>query len=125
MQYTIADSAQADSTALLCFALLYFGCYVFCNAGDDGDGDENAIRGSSARDNYCSTSLVHVRMFYMFVAMKITAILIVLKMMINTMIATPYHVPAPKATIAARHLCTWEQRRQCTSCSVGRCIKRL
>ena len=32
----------------------------FCNGGDDGDGDENAIRGSSARGNYCSTSLVHV-----------------------------------------------------------------
>ena len=35
---------------------------------------------------------------------------------------TPYEVPAPEATIVARHLCTWEQRRQCTNCSVGRLV---
>ena len=32
----------------------------FCNGCDDGDGDENAMRGSSARGNCCNTSLVHV-----------------------------------------------------------------
>ena len=61
-------------------------------------------------------------MFYMFAAMKITTKLIVLMfMMMITMTAMLFQALAPEA----RHLCTWEHRRQCTSCSVGRCIKRL
>ena len=39
--------------------------------------------------------------------------------MVVMVMRTPYEVPAPEATIVARHLCTWEQRRQCTSCPFG------
>ena len=71
----------------------------------------------------CSVLLVTV-IFLMLMEMVNVTFFVIVVMTVMVM-RTPYEVPAPEATIAARHLCTWEQRRQCTSCSVGWCIKRL